>query len=416
LDDPESEISVIRSRHQVTVRKPEKGTLPALFYIDGDLASLQPTATDVNLEAAWNSQTRGVGHYARYLQSRESGHRLSSEHSGPSPVAGNQASSVRVLDSLEKLLRLGDDQTGVLQPASLQASPKYGQQVATEVSRRTYDAPQKGTLWGWQVAGYMWTKSIAAGAAIVALWADFVTRFNTAGICREIGVIVALVFLALTGALLAGDLDQPKRFLYVMLRPQWRSWLVRGAYVILAYSIALLFWLAISILQMRSWLVDVGVIALAAATAAYTAFLFAQAKARDFWQSPLLGVHMLIHAMLAGGACFLLGLPWATNEIWITYVRGVVLISLAAKIACDVLELATTHATSDASKTAQLILRGFYWRHYWIGAIGLGVVAPALVLVLLSKSLAPIAGLAVLVGIYVSEHVWVRAPQRIPLA
>lgn len=416
LDDPESEISVMRSRHQVTVRKPEKGTLPALFYIDGDLASLQPTATDVNLEAAWNSQTRGVGHYAQYLQSRESEQRLSSHHSPAPRETTSQTSSVRVLDSLEKLLTLGDDQTGVLQPASLQASPKFGQQVATEVARRTYDAPQKGTLWGWQVAGYMWTKSIAAGSAIVALWADFVTISSTSGICRWIGVGVALVFLALTGALLAGDLDQPKRFLYVMLRPQWRSWLVRGAYIILAFSLSLLLWMALTALQLRHWLLDASVIALGAATAAYTAFLFAQAKARDFWQSPLLGVHMLIHAVLAGGACFLLGLPWSTNEIWISYIQGLVLISLAAKVACDGLELATTHATADASKTAQMIVRGYYWRHYWYGAIGLGAIMPVLVLLVLPAAFAPIAGLAILIGIYFSEHVWVRAPQRIPLA
>ena len=36
---------------------------------------------------------------------------------------------------------------------------------------------------------------------------------------------------------------------------------------------------------------------LAALTAVYTAFLFAQSKARDLWQNPLLPVHFGVQAM-----------------------------------------------------------------------------------------------------------------------
>ena len=45
---------------------------------------------------------------------------------------------------------------------------------------------------------------------------------------------------------------------------------------------------------------------LATLSAVYTAFLFAQAKGRDFWQNPLLSVHLLAHALLAGGSVWLL--------------------------------------------------------------------------------------------------------------
>ena len=41
-------------------------------------------------------------------------------------------------------------------------------------------------------------------------------------------------------------------------------------------------------------------------TAVYTAFLFAQARGRDFWQSPLLALHMLTNSALTGGAMVLL--------------------------------------------------------------------------------------------------------------
>ena len=48
-------------------------------------------------------------------------------------------------------------------------------------------------------------------------------------------------------------------------------------------------------------LLAVGV-ALAGLTAIYTAWLFAQAAARDLWQSPLLPPHLLVQAALAGAA------------------------------------------------------------------------------------------------------------------
>ena len=41
------------------------------------------------------------------------------------------------------------------------------------------------------------------------------------------------------------DLDKPARFLYVVLRPQWKSWLVRGAYIITAFSGLLSLYLAL---------------------------------------------------------------------------------------------------------------------------------------------------------------------------
>jgi Ni/Fe-hydrogenase subunit HybB-like protein len=43
-------------------------------------------------------------------------------------------------------------------------------------------------------------------------------------------------------------------------------------------------------------------IALAALTAIYTAYLFAQSKARDLWQNPLLPPQFVVHSILAGAA------------------------------------------------------------------------------------------------------------------
>ena len=42
LDDPNSEISRVVAKGQVTVRKPEQGTAPKPFYIDGHGATMTP--------------------------------------------------------------------------------------------------------------------------------------------------------------------------------------------------------------------------------------------------------------------------------------------------------------------------------------------------------------------------------------
>ena len=59
MDNPNTEISHLLARETVSVRKPEKGTNPKLFYIDGDRVSLNPTATEVESNYMWSSQSGG---------------------------------------------------------------------------------------------------------------------------------------------------------------------------------------------------------------------------------------------------------------------------------------------------------------------------------------------------------------------
>src|SRR3984893_10565780 len=139
--------------------------------------------------------------------------------------------------------------------------------------------------------------------------------------------VVSGAFLAITGCLLLWDLEHPKRFYLIFTRPQWKSWLVRGAFIIAGYSLLLLAHFIGSVLGYRfaaptsgsfgfsgsvapwaarllNWLTIAG-LPLAVLSAVYTAYLFAQAKARDMWQNPLLPPHFLIQALLAGSAALL---------------------------------------------------------------------------------------------------------------
>lgn len=405
LDNPESEISRLKSREVVSVRKPEKATKPALFYIDGDRSSLEPTATEVIGQSMWGQQNTGVGHYAKFVEQRVN-ERVSESENHP-------------LDQLHNLLDLGDRSDGVVNPDPRNEKHTANTKaVQDELARRVYDSPGKGILWGWQVSAYVWTKSISAGVAMVTSAAALSGLAVVDRAVQWTTIVVALIFLAITGFLLTIDLDQPKRFLYVLLRPQWKSWLVKGAYIIMAYSILLLLWPVFGLYSPDDdpprllWLI----LPIAALTAVYTAFLFAQAKGRDFWQSPLLSVHMLLHSAIAGMAIFAALLPFIGDSTWQTFVvRGLAGL-LIGKLIIDWFELSTTHATADSKRAAHMITHGRYANLYWFGVVLVGCAVPIALSMVPSVWVVMLAGLIALAGLYIAEHIWVRAPQQIPLS
>jgi Fe-S-cluster-containing dehydrogenase component/formate-dependent nitrite reductase membrane component NrfD len=381
LDDPTSEIAHLRSRHPVQVRKPEKETRPKLFYIEADEAALVPTRADAAGRGMWSR-----GDFVT--------------------TAGAPATpSLRASSSLTE----EDGSKGV-------ASRRQPLPILSAPPKRAYDVRPRAPAWGWQVVAYTWTKSIAAGSWLAVLAADLLSGQEAADRISVWMASVALLFLVLTAALLIGDLKRPARFLYVLLRPQWRSWLVRGAYVLTAYGGLLTAWLLAHLLGV-SGVANVllwpgGVLAVAAAV--YTALLFAQAKGRDFWQNPLLSLHLLAHALLAGGAVWLLAdlaLGGAASEVPRRFLAGTLLFSLLA--------LAAEHWTLPPTTDARLALEwitGPMGRRYWVGGLGLGHLLPFALLLIGGAATSVAAALLALAGLYVIEALWVEAPQRIPLS
>ena len=119
--------------------------------------------------------------------------------------------------------------------------------------------------------------------------------------------VVAGASLAATVGLLIGDLTHPARFYLVLTRPQWRSWLARGGVILSLYGALLAAHFLAALVGRRDWpreLIWAGV-PLAVLSAVYTAWLFAQAKARDLWQSPLLPPQLLVQALASGAAALL---------------------------------------------------------------------------------------------------------------
>ncbi len=346
MEDSESEISQMLSRNPAQVRKAEKGTKPQVFYIDGDEASLNPTYSSTPEGYLWSEIPKRV----------------------------------------------------------YQISPPRLEAAETE-ARRVYDQGQSHTdSWGFRVAAYLWTKSIAAGIPMMAL---LISAISGAVHFTSLEIIVSLVFLMLTTVLLISDLKQPARFHWIVFRPQWRSWLTRGAFILLGFGVLLTLSFLFKILipsesVMRfvlPWTAIFG-----AGSAIYSAFLFGQAKGRDFWQSPLFSVHLLVMAFLAGSAFMIIvddTTPWI----------GLILqASLVAHGVLILLDLSAVHTTHDAKIAASYIKQNSL---FWTGGFLLGIVIP---LFLLSFGQAGISGLCALIGLLLYEKVWVKAGQVVPLS
>lgn len=363
LDDPGSNIARILVTQTVRVRKPEKGTLPKLFYVEGDESMLDPSASPRREDYSWTEQSCGVGHFS-------------------------EARAGRKVDLAAESLAAKGASNG----------------------QRVYDVPAKGVLWGWEVPAYILTKAVSVGLFMMAWCYRWLGgALSTVGEIRVL--VVTLAFLALTALLLIKDLDRPDRFLYVLLRPRWRSWLVRGAYVITAFGGIATIMLAALLLGRPLPLLALPGVALAVFGAIYTAFLLAQAKGRDFWQSSLSPLHMLVHALLAGTVALMILVPESRPPMRLA-LAGAIFLNLAL----IGLEHWAPHVSADAERAARLMMRGSYGRLFFATLLMGNLLPLLLLLAFTGPAVVSGAGLLALAGVFAGEFLRIRVPQLIPLS
>jgi Fe-S-cluster-containing dehydrogenase component/formate-dependent nitrite reductase membrane component NrfD len=363
LDDPRTEIARTVAREQVEVRKPEQGTRPKVFYVGADSSALSPPLQRASTTFMF----------------------------GQRPAAE--------ADLFQMVAALQDEAPG-----------RDG-----TLSRPVYDAPHAVRPWGWRVSAYLWTKSIAAGALLVAAFGGWDTLSTIAA------PTLSLIFLLLTTLLLVFDLKRPDRFAYILLKPNWRSWLVWGAWILMAFGAAGALWLLGGLSGHHGLikLIAVPTILLALASAGYSAFLFGQAEGRDFWQSPLVLPHLIVAAVVAGTATLsltsiALGRP-GTVEL-----GQILLVALVAHLALLALELFSRHPVRDVALAARLVTQGALRARFWLGVVAAGIVAPIVLVVAgatLDSALASaLAALLALAGLWAWEDLWVKAGQSVPLS
>jgi formate-dependent nitrite reductase membrane component NrfD len=305
------------------------------------------------------------------------------------------------------------------------------------LSRPVYDAPHAVRPWGWRVSAYLWTKSIAAGALLVAGLAGS-TWWGA--LALTVAPAISLFFLMLTLVLLVVDLKRPDRFAYILLKPNWRSWLVWGAWILMAFGVVGALWLLGGLRGSGPpGILTIATILLSLAAAGYSAFLFGQAEGRDFWQSPLVLPHLVVAAMVAGTAVLLLAsfvVPIGPADqfsrgpelldprevLWRLHAAlGPLLwLSLLVHGALLLIELLSRHPTHDVALAARLLTRGAYRVRFWVGVVLVGTVLPMLALLVGAfsgpMSFTALAALLALAGLWLWEDLWVKAGQSVPLS
>jgi hypothetical protein len=340
------------------VRRPEKDTRPKLFYKGAHQATLDPIAA-----------RRPPG--GLYLWSEQP--------SGPQQVGSGHPGS----------------------PNNAAAA-----MLAYDVA---HEAP-----WDFRVSLYTWTKGIAAGAYLLPALLLVAGRLDaSSALWRWAAPVVGGGFLAATVGLLIGDLTQPSRFYLVLTRPQWRSWLARGGVILSLYGVLLAAHFLAALAGSDDWpraLVPLGA-PLAVLSAVYTAWLFAQAKARDLWQSPLLPPQLLVQAA-ASGAAALLPIAAAVDPDTL----GPLLVLAAASTSVHLLlvagEATISHATAHARLAAREMTSGRY-RLFFRSGIALQAGG---VLTALGGAPSGLVTLLILAGLLAYEHAFVQAGQAVPLA
>ncbi|HKJ06408.1 MAG TPA: NrfD/PsrC family molybdoenzyme membrane anchor subunit, partial [Flavobacteriaceae bacterium] len=362
IDNPNTEISQLLARQAVKVRKPEKGTSPNLFYIDADDASLNPEATAKTNYSLWNAQARGVGHYAK------------------------AAEKLLNTNTEVDLLQMTIDNTLEEHYAKEKTESNY-LDVLSGKARRVYDTPNKGLLWGWEVSAYVFTKAIAAGVILIPILL-LLFGFEIPSNLKLWFIATSLVFLSLTGLFLVLDLDRPDRFLNVLLRPQWNSWLVKGGYILTFFGLFITVWGIATFFNFSTIEKPILIITaiLAIGLAVYTAFLFAQAKGRDFWQSPILPLHMLVHSIMAGTAAILI--ISYTTQVFNNFeiIKTIAIYALLANFVVILSEILITHPTTASKKVINDIIKGNYKNLFWIGTVLFGNILPLLILITTTNS------------------------------
>jgi formate-dependent nitrite reductase membrane component NrfD len=230
---------------------------------------------------------------------------------------------------------------------------------------------------------------------------------------------LALIFIAASVALFVSDLSRKVRFLKVLSRARRKSWLSLGAFLLVTYSAlcaALLLGAIAGNATLCRYLLWPAVLA-GIGAAGYTAFLFGQCAGCALWHTPLLPVHRLVQAVLAGGA-LLMFLPAQLGATPRSQAMAIVALSIALALHLLMMssEVAISNTTDNAKYAAWLIAHGPYRRLFWMGAVGMGGVLPLLLLCAFSASpvAAALSGVLALGGLLAFEWCFVMAGQCVP--
>jgi len=287
----------------------------------------------------------------------------------------------------------------------------------------TFDVALPKVVWGWLVSTNMWAKSIATGTFLLGLY--FIKKYpQQDSFFRKWVPILGIIFIGITLLVTVLDLHHMFRFWKIFLFAHFTSAVTLGAWVVSAFVIILLisFWSWVTGNKKLFDRVMVPGFFLAFFSTIYTAGIMGQATAREIWNFPLEMVQMLLSALIAGSATYLL-IASLYNALTdqIKKELGYILIgsaSLSAAIYIGELIFAKMH-----SEFSHEVIKGLAFGElapiFWIGII-LTFIVPIILVGIATENkrqdYALFGSISALIGLWLIKHSWLLAPQMLPLS
>jgi len=287
----------------------------------------------------------------------------------------------------------------------------------------TFDVALPKVVWGWLVSTNMWAKSIATGTFLLGLY--FIKKYpQQDSFFRKWVPILGIIFIGITLLVTVLDLHHMFRFWKIFLFAHFTSAVTLGAWVVSAFVIILLisFWSWVTGNKKLFDKVMVPGFFLAFFSTIYTAGIMGEATAREIWNFPLEMVQMLLSALIAGSASYLL-IASIYNALTdqIKKELGYILIGsafLSAAIYIGELIFAKMH-----SEFSHEVIKGLVFGElapiFWIGMV-LTFIVPIVLVGIATENkrqdYALFGSISALIGLWLIKHSWLLAPQMLPLS
>ncbi|HKZ91497.1 MAG TPA: NrfD/PsrC family molybdoenzyme membrane anchor subunit [Candidatus Limnocylindrales bacterium] len=271
--------------------------------------------------------------------------------------------------------------------------------------------------WGLWVAMYLFFAGLAAGSFMVATL-DYLFEIPLFKGTGKWALWATVVTLPAALVLIGFDLGHMERIWKVYLQPNFSSLLAQLVWSYTTFLVVALATLGLVMFGRLRWLKPVMVLGLAIAifVSGGVGALLGVNAARVSFQNAMLPAQFPVLNLASGIALLLVMIGFfgvvadaerRTRLMRVLSLAMVVLLAVKAYFLWVDYSQALYSQTLEATAVAEQVLFGPYWWAFWILQLGLGVVVPAIVLVMPSTSrrgpLAGLMGVFVLVGLAVGR-------------
>jgi protein NrfD len=292
-------------------------------------------------------------------------------------------------------------------------------------------------IWTWEVAMYLFMGGLTAGIMFFAALMTVRDKEHIAPFAATRLALLAPIALSIGMTTLFLDLEH-KLFVYrfytsfqITSPMSWGAWILIVVYPISVLQILSTFRSGYSVFAsfvdklkparlLMDWCernrvtIAYAVIPFAIALGIYTGILLSAFGARPFWNSGVLGLLFLVSGMSTAAALVVLIARQKTEKELFTGLDFVLILAEIALIALVIISLAS--GSGQHIDALQIIMGGPYTFEFWVLFFCIGLVIPMLLEILemagISKSLAMLAPVLVLVGGYALRQVVLDAGQE----